>query len=135
MLDGVVAHEVAHEVLGHVGNRRKLSIALTSGFAVLGVAAPGAGLLDFIVNPVVVRAFGRQQELEADQKALEILRIMGYPAPRRTLARALLAVDGHVPKPKEVPDGLLATHPGLDERLRALGPLEPEPVAKTLSSK
>jgi Zn-dependent protease with chaperone function len=129
VLEGVVAHEVAHEVLGHVGSRRKLSIALTSGFAVLGVAAPGAGLLDFVVNPIVVRAFGRQQELDADRKAVDILRAMGYPAPRRALVRALQAVDGHAPKPKEGPDGLLATHPALDERLQALEPLEPEPVA------
>lgn len=135
VLEGVVAHEVAHEVLGHVGSRRKLSIALTSGLAVLGVAAPGAGLLDFMINPVVVRAFGRQQELDADQKAVEILRAMGYPAPRRALVRALQAVDGHVPKPKEGPDGLLATHPALGGRLRALEPLEPEPIANARTPK
>ncbi len=129
VIDAVVAHEVAHEVMGHVGARRKLSLSLSAGFGAVGILAPGVGLLDFVVNPLVVRAFGRRQELEADQKAVEILRAMGHAAPRRTLAQALQTLGAHIPKEKEEPDGLLASHPALDERLAALGPLEPEPVA------
>ncbi|HTG10520.1 MAG TPA: hypothetical protein VK746_06960, partial [Candidatus Eisenbacteria bacterium] len=69
-----------------VGTRRKLSLSLTASFGALGIFAPGAGLLDFVVNPLVVRAFGRHQELQADQKAVEILRAMGHATPRRSLA-------------------------------------------------
>jgi Zn-dependent protease with chaperone function len=127
VIEAVVAHEVAHEVMGHVGTRRKLSMSLTASFATLGLFAPGAGLLDFVVNPIVVRAFSRYQELQADQKAIEILRAMGHPAPRRTLATALQALAAHTPKEKEQLGGLLATHPGLDDRLAALEPLEPAP--------
>src|ERR1700730_13052087 len=65
VIEAVVAHEVAHEVLGHVGTRRKLSLSLTASFGALGLFAPGAGLLDFVVNPLVVRAFGRYQEMQA----------------------------------------------------------------------
>src|SRR6476659_8334893 len=82
-IEAVVAHEVAHEVLGHVGTRRKLSLSLTASFGALGLFAPGAGLLDFVVNPLVVRAFSRYQEMQAAQKAVEILRAMGYREPRR----------------------------------------------------
>lgn len=128
MIEAVVAHEVAHEVMGHIGTRRKLALSLTAGFGVLGIAAPGLGLFDFLINPLVVRAFDRQQELEADQKAVEILRAMGHPAPRRSLAEALRAVDGRAPKQKEQVGGLLATHPDLDERLAALEPAEPAPA-------
>ncbi len=135
VIDAVVAHEVAHEVLGHVGARRKLSLSLSAGFGAVGILAPGVGLLDFVVNPLVVRAFGRRQELEADQKAVEILRAMGHAAPRRALAQALRAVDAHVPKEKEEADGLLASHPALEERLAALDPLEPEPVAGVVPAK
>jgi Zn-dependent protease with chaperone function len=136
IIEAVVAHEVAHEVLGHVGTRRKLSLSLTASFGALGLIAPGAGLLDFVVNPLVVRAFGRHQELQADQKAVEILRAMGHPAPRRALATALEAVARHTPKEREGLEGLLATHPTLDDRLAALTPLEPaekppvKPVAR-----
>jgi Zn-dependent protease with chaperone function len=129
VIDAVVAHEVAHEVLGHVGARRTLSLSLSAGFGAVGILAPGVGLLDFVMNPLVVRAYSRRQELEADQKAVEILRAMGYGTPRRTLAEALRAVDAHVPKEKEQPGGLLATHPTLAERLAALEPLEPKPIA------
>jgi Zn-dependent protease with chaperone function len=124
IIEAVVAHEVAHEVLGHVGTRRKLSLSLTASFAALGIVAPGAGLLDFVVNPLVVRAFGRHQELQADQKAIEILRAMGHPSPRRSLATALQALAAHTPKEREGLEGLLSTHPALDDRLAAIEPLE-----------
>ena len=127
IIEAVVAHEVAHEVMGHVGTRRKLSLSLTASFAALGMFTPGVGLLDFVVNPLVVRAFGRHQELQADQKAVEILRAMGHQAPRRALATALEAVATHTPKEREELEGLLATHPTLDDRLAALTPLEPAP--------
>jgi Zn-dependent protease with chaperone function len=124
IIEAVVAHEVAHEVLGHVGTRRKLSLSLTASFSALGLFAPGAGLLDFVVNPLVVRAYGRRQEMQADRKAVEILRAMGYPEPRRALATALETVAAHTPREREGLEGLLATHPTLDDRLAALEPLE-----------
>jgi len=135
IIEAVVAHEVAHEVLGHVGTRRKLSLSLTATFGALGIFAPGVGLLDFVVNPLVVRAFGRHQELQADQKAVEILRAMGHGAPRRALATALEALAAHTPREREGLEGLLATHPSLEARLAALEPLEPaaklvNPVAR-----
>jgi Zn-dependent protease with chaperone function len=121
VIDALVARQVAHEVLGHEGQRRTLSFSLTAGFVVVGIAMPGLGLLDFLVNPLVVRAFTRGQEREADQKAIEILRAMGHGAPRRALAAALRAA-GDVNGPAK--GGLLATEPELDDRLAALEPLE-----------
>ena len=120
-IDALVAQKVAHEVLRHAGKRRRLSLSVTAGFAVLGIAVPGLGLLDFLVNPLIVRAFTREQELDADQRALDILRAMGHEAPRRTLAAALRAA-GAVNRP--VTGGLLATEPDLDDRLVRLEPLE-----------
>ena len=135
VVEAVVAHEVAHEVMGHVGTRRKLSLSLTASFSAIGLLVPGAGLLDFVVNPLVVRAFGRHQELQADQKAVEILRAMGQPAPRRTLAHALETIANHTPREREGLEGLLATHPSLDDRLAALTPLEgpPKPAANPVA--
>ncbi len=121
VIDALVAQKVAHEVLGHAGKRRTLSLSVTAGFTVLGIAMPGLGLLDFLVNPLIVRAFTRDQELDADQRALEILRGLGHEAPRRTLVAALRAA-GAVNGP--VTGGLLATEPDLDDRLARLEPLE-----------
>lgn len=125
-IDALVAQKVAHEVLGHAGTRRTLSLSMTAGFAVLGFFMPGLGLADFIVNPLVVRAFSREQELAADRRAVEILRDMGHEAPRRALASALRAVAAaNPPASPFFEQRLLAYEPTLDDRLAILEPLEP----------
>jgi Zn-dependent protease with chaperone function len=122
VVDALVAHEVAHELLGHRGQRRALSLGLTAGFTVLGVVVPGAGLLDLVVSPLVVRAYTRDQEIAADLKAADLLGLMGHEAPRRVLAAALQAAVKVNGRPQ---GGWLATEPGIEERLAALEPLEP----------
>jgi Zn-dependent protease with chaperone function len=126
VVDALVAHEVAHELLGHIGQRRALSLSLGAGFTVLGIAIPGTGLLDFIANPLIVRAFTRDQEIAADLKAVEVLRDMGYKAPRRTLAEALSTAAKINGPPR---GGWLSTEPSLEDRLSRLEPLEVEKQA------
>jgi Zn-dependent protease with chaperone function len=83
---------------------------------------------DWVANPLIVRAFSRDQEITADVRAVEILRSMGHELPRRTLATALRDVEAINGK---APTGLLATFPPLEERLAAIGPVESLPeVAK-----
>ena len=120
-MDALVAREVAHEVLGHAGQRKALSIGITGTFTVLGFFVPGLSVADWLVNPLIVRAFSREQEISADVRAIEILRSMGHELPRRTLVNALReveAVNG------VAPTGLLATFPPLADRLAAIGPVE-----------
>ena len=129
-LDAMVAREVAHEVLGHAGHRRVLSVGITGTFTVLGFIVPGLSLADWVVNPLVVRAFTRDQEIAADLRAIEILRSMGHDLPRRTLVHALHAVESHN---GIAPGGLLATMPALEARLAAIG--APEPLAELAQTK
>ena len=124
VIEPLIAHEVAHELLGHVGKNRAVSLSITSGFALAGILLPGSSLADFVVNPLIVRAFSREQEKEADARAVEILRAMGHAAPRRALWLALQAADARNGKLNER-GGLLATHPPMVQRLAALEPLEP----------
>ncbi|MBI4589040.1 MAG: M48 family metalloprotease [Candidatus Rokubacteria bacterium] len=133
VVEPLLAHEVAHEVLGHLGKKQTLSLSLTAGFAVLGVFVPGASLADLVVNPLVVRAFSRGHELEADARAVEILRAMGYRAPRRALWLALQGANARNGKLREQ-GGILATHPPTAQRMTALQPLEPpaSPLAEAL---
>lgn len=121
IVDALVAHEVAHEVLGHAGERRAVSLSLKTGFTVLGFLVPGLGLLDLAVSPLVVRAFTRDQEVAADLRAVEILRDMGYRTPRRALAEALRAAHRANGVSR---GGFLAHEPSLETRLSALEPLE-----------
>jgi Zn-dependent protease with chaperone function len=121
-VDALVAREVAHEVLGHAGHRRVLSMGITGTFTVLGVIVPGLSVADWIVNPLIVRAFTRDQVIAADLRAIEIIRGMGHERPRRALAAALYAA--HATNGTS-PGGVLATVPRLSERIAALEPLEP----------
>jgi Zn-dependent protease with chaperone function len=107
IIDALVAHEVAHELLGHLGQRRALSLSF---------------LRDFVANPLIVRAYTRDQEIAADLKAADLLGLMGHEAPRRLLAGALQAAGKVNGRP---PGGGLATEPGIEERAAALEPLEP----------
>src|SRR3990172_2320888 len=66
IIEPLIAHEVAHEVLGHLGQKQALSLSITAGFAIIGVLIPGASLADFVVNPLVMRAYSREHELQAD---------------------------------------------------------------------
>ena len=122
VIDALVAHEVAHELLDHAGQRRALSLSVTGGLTVLGFFLPGLGLLDLVANPLIVQAYSREQELSADRRAVEVLRDMGYETPRRVLADALREAA----RVNEAPArGPLATEPELPARLAALEPLEP----------
>lgn len=123
VVEPLIAHEVAHAVLGHLGTQHTLSASLTTGFAILGLFVPGAGLADLIVNPLVVRAYSREHELAADARAVEILQAMSYTAPRRALSLALHTADAQNGKIQEE-GGPFATHPPMAERLAALEPLE-----------
>jgi Zn-dependent protease with chaperone function len=129
VVDALVAHEVAHELLGHIGQRRSLALSLGASFTVLGIMVPGAGLIDILTNPLIVRAFTRDQEIAADLKAVEVLRDMGYTAPRRVMADALRAAAKVNGAPR---GGWLATEPALEDRL---GPLEPLEVEKKQAAK
>lgn len=119
-LEALLAQAIAHEVLGHQGQRQRLSLGISAGFVVLGVFVPGLGFADLVVNPVVVRAFSREQHLAADRRAVEILRAMGHSRPRRVLASALETAG----RPPRRAPGLLADEPDLQARLAALEPLE-----------
>src|SRR5215207_7475524 len=65
-MEALVAREVAHEVLGHAGQRRALQVGIWGTFTVLGFIVPGLSLVNWVANPLIVRAFTREQEIAAD---------------------------------------------------------------------
>lgn len=131
VVEPMVAREVAHEVLAHYAARRTLSLSISAGFTALGFVFPGASVMDLVVNPVVVRMFTGGQEYAADRKAVEILPAMGYPMPRRALARALVAVD-RLNRVRRASARAAGPEAGIEGRLAALEPLEaPGPQAAT----
>ena len=114
-LRGVMAHEIAHQDLGHLAKAQVLGAGLNIGAVLLAQLFPGTGAITPIAGTLLARSYGRSEEYAADRHALEILRRAGYP--KETMVDTLSwlrQVSG------SGGGGFLSTHPALDERISAL---------------
>jgi len=114
-LRGVLAHEIAHEDLGHVAKAQVLGAGLNIGAALLQQLFPAAGVLAPVAGELVARGYGRTEEFAADRHGVDILRRAGYS--KDTMLDALTwirRVSG------SGGGGFLSTHPGLDERITTI---------------
>jgi hypothetical protein len=114
-LRGVLAHELAHQDLGHAAKAQVLGAGLNILAAGLQQLFPAAGALAPVAGELVARGYGRTEEYAADRHGVEILRRAGYS--KETMVDSLTWIrrvsgDGG--------GGFLSTHPGLDERISTL---------------
>jgi Zn-dependent protease with chaperone function len=114
-LTAVLAHEVAHDDLGHVGKQQALGTGLELGAAILDQIFPGTGQVAPLAGNLILRAYSRSEELEADRHGVDLLRRVG--ARPDAMERALLWLAQVSGSQK---GGFFSTHPGTDERLAAL---------------
>jgi predicted Zn-dependent protease len=114
-LRGVLAHEIAHEDLGHPVKQQLVNAGLSIGVALLERVFPGSGNLTPVAGNIIAANYSRPQELAADRHAVTILNRAGYS--KQTMIDALtriIAVEGNSG------GGFISTHPATDERIRAL---------------
>ena len=114
-LRGILAHEIAHDDLGHPAKMQVLGVGLNLGAVLLEKLIPGSGNFAPIAGNLIASSYSRPQELEADRHAVTILRRAGYD--KNVMIRSLnwiMRVEGNSG------GGLLSTHPATDERIRAL---------------
>src|SRR5215475_10348961 len=114
-LRGILAHEIAHDDLGHPVKMQLVGTGLSLGAALLEQVFPGSGAVAPIAGTLIASSYSRPQELEADRHAVTILRRAGYS--KEVMIRTLtwiMQVQGNNG------GGLLSTHPATDERIRAL---------------
>ncbi len=114
-LRGVLAHEGAHQDLGHVAKAQVLGAGLNMLAAGLQQLFPGAGAIAPIAGELVARGYGRSEEFAADKHGVEILRRAGYD--KGVMLDALSWIrrtsgDGG--------GGFLSTHPALDDRIATI---------------
>jgi Zn-dependent protease with chaperone function len=114
-LAGVLAHELAHDDLGHVAKAQTLGAGLNIGMVILDQIIPGSGALTPIAGGLIARAYSRSEEYAADRHGVDILKRAGYPA--ATMLNTLTwlgqteGTDG---------GGFFATHPATVDRIEAL---------------
>ena len=114
-LRGILAHELAHQDLGHVARAQVLNTGLGIGMVLLEQFFPGSSAFTPIAGTLIARGYGRTEEYAADRHGVEILRRAGYPAGIMVdTLNWLRAVSG------DGGGGFLSTHPAIDERIAAL---------------
>ena len=114
-LVGVLAHELAHDDLGHVAKAQVLGVGLNIGMVILDQLIPGSGALTPIAGNLVARAYSRNEEYAADRHGVDILKRAGYPAATMietlTWLMQIEGADG---------GGFFASHPATSDRIQAL---------------
>jgi predicted Zn-dependent protease len=115
-LRGVLAHELAHQDLGHVARAQVLGAGLGILSAGLQQLFPGAGALAPIAGELVARGYSRSEEYAADRHAVDILQRTGHSkddlVDALTWIRRVSGGGGG--------GGFLSTHPALDDRIATI---------------
>jgi predicted Zn-dependent protease len=115
-LRGIMAHEVAHEDLGHVADMQVLGAGLSLGVYLLDQLLPGSGAVTPIAGSLIARGYSRKEEYAADRQGVEILRRAGYSPD--TLISALSWVERQ--SGGGGGGGFLSTHPATEDRIAEL---------------
>lgn len=114
-LRGVLAHEIAHDDLGHVAKAQVLGAGLSLGAALLEEFIPGSRAITPIAGTLIARGYSRSEEYEADRHGVEILRRAGYS--QEVMINALTWI---MRTSAGSGGGFFSTHPATADRIEAL---------------
>ena len=111
----IMAHEVAHDDLGHVAKAQALGTGLGIGAVILDQIIPGAGRVAPIAGALIQRKYSRNEEYEADRHGVELLKRVGRnkDVMINTLTW-LMSAEG------EGGGGFFSTHPETGDRIEVL---------------
>jgi predicted Zn-dependent protease len=114
-LRGVLAHELAHDDLGHVAKAQARGAGLDIGVIILDQIFPGSGQITPIAGALITRSYSRQEEYEADRHGVDLLGRTGHS--KELMIQTLTWLQR---TEGASAGGFLATHPGTQERIDAL---------------
>jgi Zn-dependent protease with chaperone function len=114
-LQAVLAHEVAHEDLGHVAKAQALGAGVSIGAVILDQIFPGTGQLAPVAGTLITRSYSRKEEYAADRHGVDLLKRIGQP--KEVMIQTLtwlMDTEG------ASGGGFFATHPATGDRIEAL---------------
>jgi putative metalloprotease len=114
-LRGIMAHEIAHEDLGHVAKLQTLGVGLSIGTILLEQLFPGSSAVTPIAGSLIASGYSRREESEADRHAVDILNRAGYS--KADLINALEWIER---QSGGGGGGFLSTHPATADRIETL---------------
>ena len=114
-LRGVLAHEIAHEDLGHPAKAQVLNTGLGLGTALLEKVFPGSGSVAPIAGTLIAGHYTRPMEIEADRHAVRLLERAGYS--KETMIHTLAWL---MRRNGDSGGGIFASHPATSERIQLL---------------
>ena len=114
-LRGILAHEIAHDDLGHVAKLQWLGAGLNIGVVLLEQLFPGSSAVTPIAGELIARGYTRHEEYAADRHAVELLRRAGYS--KQVMIDALAWVNR---ASQGRGGGFLSTHPATEDRINEL---------------
>jgi putative metalloprotease len=115
-LRAVLAHEVAHQDLGHVAKTQALGTGLNIGMVLLDQILPGTRVLAPIAGTLLLNAYTRNEEYQADAHGVEILNRAGMPGKQMMVNTLTWLQQGEGASG----GGFFATHPGTGDRIAAV---------------
>lgn len=114
-LRGVLAHEIAHEDLGHPARAQVLGAGVNIGVALLEQLIPGSSAFTPIAGTLITNSYTRPLEIQADRHAVTLLRRAGYS--KDTMTHTL---EWLMQRSGDSGGGFLSSHPATSERIHAL---------------
>ena len=114
-LMAILAHEIAHDDLGHVAKAQALGAGIGIGAIILDQIIPGSGQIAPIAGALISRTYSRKEEYEADHHGVILLKRIGQP--KEVMINTLtwlMQTEG------TGGGGFFATHPATGDRIEAL---------------
>jgi len=114
-LMAVLAHEVAHDDLGHVAKAQALGAVTGIGAIILDQIFPGTGQIAQIPGTLITRTYSRKEEYDADKHGVVLLKRIGQP--KEVMIDTLTWL---MQSEGASGGGFFATHPATGDRIEAL---------------
>ena len=114
-LMAVLAHEVAHDDLGHVAKAQALGAGIGIGAIILDQIFPGTGQIAPIAGTLITRSYSRKEEYDADKHGVVLLNRIGQP--KEVMIDTLTWL---MQSEGTGGGGFFATHPATGDRIEAL---------------